>query len=673
MPDPRFKKDTHCSLPRVLRLSHRVKKRSSCALALSLWGVHKAFLAKEQHHCTNDKPVNMMNNNSIYKGVVLLVLLIVVSAAQEQAPQEEQVLAASSSEQQRPEFPALNDRPGIVATFGNNNYQQQQQQQEIVELENDNDLSSSSFLRPRLLNDQQQDEDALNLWPFSPSNNPKPKDDSSCAGQSDCESCVAHSSWCHWCEKQNECHSKGSFYGCFSGVTTCSSRNKTVDPDDQHGCAAHATCADCNTASHFCHWCAHDNSCHVIGSVYGCATGVDCYSNDRCQRKTPQHLPPRQWFAWRPNVAQLHALPVAIVLGTAALIACCATVCFCICCGVKGAYDDLLPDDDDHAAAAEPLLAGNENDAENNAMAPQTETSLPEQEEEVAEAQSGATEESFVSAAEEGEATAENHPNPDDDDDDDQAAEDPLPNEEDNVFVEETDPLLTDPVRRRSIRPRRPRHMQRLYNACTACYAVTIFAMCTMVFCSIYFYPQMPVYNICNDDVAWKSIIDSMKSMHTEAYFEILGSLKNPNHISVALDQGTGYFHHNGKFAGTFTIPPFTAEAMSITDFLLVAHLSPGTWDAVQIAKEYAEGHLILHVNTTVVVRVPSLADFTYQGSMDNITVYVNEIVDRSLCACPTWDDSKNHSHKQQGAFWLDPSSQQGDNLSLELPFLPDN
>ena len=651
-----------------------VKKKE--VLSLSRCRCGSPCLAKEQHHCTNDTPLTMMNNSSIYKGV-LLVLLIVVSAAQEQASQEEQVLAASSSEQQRPEFAALHDLPGIVTTSGNNNYPQQQQQ-EIIEIENDNDLSSSSFLRPRLLNEQQQqqqqhqDADALNLWPFSPSNNPKPKDDSSCAGQTNCESCVAHSSWCHWCEKQNECHSKGSFYGCFSGVTTCSSsnnnNNKTVDPDDQHGCAAHATCADCDTASHFCHWCAHDNACHAIGSVYGCATGVDCYSNDRCQRKTPQHLPPRQWFAWRPNVAQLHALPVAIVLAAAALIACCATVCFCICCGVKGAYDDLLPDD--AAAAAEPLLAGNDSNAENNEMAPQTETDLPEQEEEVAEAETGATEESFVSAAEEGEATAENHPNPDDDD---QAAEDPLPNEENNEVGEETNLLETDPVRRRSIRPRRPRHMERLYNACTACYVVTIFAMCTMVFCSIYFYPQMPVYNICNDDVAWKSIIDSMKSMHTEAYFEILGSLKNPNHISVALDKGTGYFHHNGKFAGTFTIPPFTAEAMSITDFLLVAHLSPGTWDAVQIAKEYAEGHLILHVNTTVVVRVPSLADFTYQGSMDNITVYVNEVLDRSLCACPTWDDSKNHSHKQHGAFWLDPSSQQGDNLSLELPFLPDN
>ena len=194
--------------------------------------------------------------------------------------------------------------------------------------------------------------------------------------------------------------------------------------------------------------------------------------------------------------------------------------------------------------------------------------------------------------------------------------------------------------------------------------------MCTIVFVSIRYFPQIPVYNICNDDVAWKSIIDSMKKMHTRADFEILASLSNPNHIDVALDKGTGYFHHKGKFAGSFTIPPFTAKAMSITDMLIIASLTPETWDAFQIAKEYEMGNLILHVNTTVIIRIPALFDFTYEGSMGDIEVHVNEINDRHLCACPSWDEAKNHS------FLLleDEEAEAGsdDSLSLSLPVLQD-
>mmetsp|Transcript_10627 Transcript_10627/g.21737 ORF Transcript_10627/g.21737 Transcript_10627/m.21737 type:complete len:590 (+) Transcript_10627:1374-3143(+) len=494
-----------------------------------------------------------------------------------------------------------------------------------------------SSLRPRLGQDISQ----VGIWPFSSSSaQEKNLTSDACAGQTDCTSCYAKSSWCHWCENQNACHSKGSVYGCFSG-SECK-KNHTVDPDDQHGCAAHQTCSECSTASRFCHWCAHDQACHNIGSVYGCAVGVDCFSNDMCKRKAPQKI--KQHF----SVDQLNALPIAIVMAVAVLCCCCTSICFCICSGVKGAYDDLADLSANHEGdATEPLLLENhiENDYDPIVIVP----SPAGEENEDEQRREMATEESFVSAVEEGEAIGEDGPTADEEVDNGDTYPNDQPLDEDNVAVE-TAPLLMDEsttsVRnvRRSIRPRRPRHMQRLCNGCRACYMVTILLMCTMVFCSIWFYPKIPVYNICNDNVAWKSIIESMESLHTKADIEILGSIVNPNHVSAILVNGTGTFSYKNKFVGTFTIPPFTAEAMAITDFVLIAHLTPGAWDGIAIAKDFSLGKLVLTANASAVVRIPALADLTVQGGRDKIMVYVNEIQDRSLCACPSWDEAKNHT-----------------------------
>ena len=115
-------------------------------------------------------------------------------------------------------------------------------------------------------------------------------------------------------------------------------------------------------------------------------------------------------------MAELHALPVAIVLGIAVLIGCCATVCFCVCSGVKGAYDDLAVLSSS-PEAAEPLLAGTDENDEYDHL----ETIPPETDEihqETAEETGGteavvAREESVVSAVQEGEETGENQPTPD--------------------------------------------------------------------------------------------------------------------------------------------------------------------------------------------------------------------------------------------------------------------
>lgn len=144
-------------------------------------------------------------------------------------------------------------------------------------------------------------------------------------------------------------------------------------------------------------------------------------------------------------------------------------------------------------------------------------------------------------------------------------------------------------------------------------------------------------------------LFDFLFSLHTEADIEILGSISNPNHISAALVNGTGTFSYKGKFVGTFTIPPFTAQAMSITDFILIAHLTPGAWDGIAIAKDFSLGKLVLSVNASAVLRIPTLADMTFEGGRDDIIVYVNEIQDRSLCACPSWDEARNHTDVAPG------------------------
>jgi len=45
---------------------------------------------------------------------------------------------------------------------------------------------------------------------------------------------------------------------------------------------AHKDCEECTSSPWDCHWCAHDNACHIFGSMYGCVSGVNCYSDNRC-------------------------------------------------------------------------------------------------------------------------------------------------------------------------------------------------------------------------------------------------------------------------------------------------------------------------------------------------------------------------------------------------------
>ena len=62
------------------------------------------------------------------------------------------------------------------------------------------------------------------------------------------------------------------------------------------------------------------------------------------------------------------------------------------------------------------------------------------------------------------------------------------------------------------------------------------------------------------------------------------------------------------------------------------------------MAEAYYQGKLVLVAKFKAKLLVPALLDLTYNLDIKDITVYVNELGDRSLCHCPSWDDGKNQS-----------------------------
>ena len=110
----------------------------------------------------------------------------------------------------------------------------------------------------------------------------------------------------------------------------------------------------------------------------------------------------------------------------------------------------------------------------------------------------------------------------------------------------------------------------------------------------------------------------------------------------MALDKATGSFRFDGNPVGTFEIPPVTLASMATTDLMLISHVTPDRYQALQLAEAYYMGKLLLDADVTALLRIPFLGNYVKQVSVDHIPVNVTEISDRSLCACPSWDDANN-------------------------------
>lgn len=484
---------------------------------------------------------------------------------------------------------------------------------------------------------------------------------SSCASHADCQSCYESSSFCHWCAFDEACHAKGSMYGCSYGVSCEAPPKPPKNDTDPQGCYRHTSCSDCALASRFCHWCAHDNACHVIGSVYGCVSGVDCYSNDRCQRDKPEPIPIQDHFR------KLNVLYLVILIVVLLSVMCLVTCCCGIVTAIKAAYEDIA--DAAHGGGRGP----------NHLFVMDPDNSdeiLQQQQQQQPLLRNGATEDPPVTSStssamnqledgvtaeevtDEGPTTTTATAAPTN-----TTEEAPLvPSRSHDEHVRHYHDYLRfmtgsqtsvspDDEAHFSItehhapyRPRRHRAIRRIYHLCVCLYVATLLVTTVLLGGVVWMYPKVPQYNVCNDAVAWKSIMDSITNLQPTADFEILASVANPNHFDVALDSGKGSFTHNGVFVGTFDIPPQTFAGASITDVLLVAHISPEKWEALSLATDYYRGKLVIEVKAVSTLRVPMFWDWSYTVELNDVSIHVNDQSDRHLCACPTWDDGKNKS-----------------------------
>jgi hypothetical protein len=214
------------------------------------------------------------------------------------------------------------------------------------------------------------------------------------------------------------------------------------------------------------------------------------------------------------------------------------------------------------------------------------------------------------------------------------------------ISAQETRPLLHPTFNGGSIAGtiEEPQHMKRLYRFCSIIYYISVVLVVALTGLTILYFPKRPVYNVCNDAVAWKTIMTDIAAFKLDASFEILISLSNPNHVHAALDRGKGAFSFEGKQIGTFEIPPVTADAMAINDLMLITHVSPDRQQALQLAEAYYMGKLVLEAEFEGTIRIPAFFDYTLEVSVKHIEVNVNALSDRSLCYCPSWDDGKNHT-----------------------------
>jgi hypothetical protein len=464
----------------------------------------------------------------------------------------------------------------------------------------------------------------------------------SCYDITDCNECT-FTSHCHWCQHDQRCHVIGSPYGCVTATGCGEPEPKPTPPDS---CAQYPNCVACGN-THTCHWCAHDESCHTIGSIYGCIRGVECYADDRCRRKKAEPLPPPQQ-----TFTNMGLFPMILVTVGSLVMFCGASICFCCFCGVKGAYQDLL-------------LFGRGGTSRRQTRSQENHTTDDVQEEENTNESTSPVavfiesdrerveqEPDPANAAETGKIDPEPFPEETKTDGGDNATDQFHPALEMEIEVEyrersqrqgEQIPLLprqpqsTDETEIITEEPQ-SLHMGRMHRMCSCLYFLFVIALGGLTFVTIRFYPKIPEYSVCNDSVAWTRLFESLATLKTEVDFEILMSFENANHLGVSLDQGHGIFKYSGEQIGHYRIPPVDAPAMSIIDVLIIATLTPTTWEAMEISKDYYEGTLVLGIDVDLEVRTPWLFNMSTPVSVRDRPVEINRNQERHLCACKTWD-----------------------------------
>eukprot|EP01083_Nonionella_stella_P279254 950019_1 len=516
---------------------------------------------------------------------------------------------------------------------------------------------------------QKEDEDEIVIddlqWPWH--RDKKNKTDHSCSGHGNCTTCTAASNTCHWCNKDNQCHAKGSWYGCAVGNScTSPSHNDTVDTS----CKSHLDCTSCSISSKVCHWCAFDEQCHAVGSVYGCGHGVNCYSNDRCRRTEPEQIE-------EATFADIGIVPISIIVLAAMGVLCCSTVLYAGANALKGAFSEMAeiraPPSEAFATHGFQTLTidtigegleGGEEDEFNENNISRNSNGDNDDNDNLSEAEN-------IESRDNNNETCESNLVARDEDEDESGGDSTgngsearngleMSNSEDNERQElttsrenqmtEKAALVTahpDPSRLTSRMMRTDAgtggsHWNCLLRSCKAWYFFTVVISLFLATSSIIFFPKVPDYNVCSDQFAWQSIISGLTSLKVEASFEILVSVENRNRLDIALEGVSGDFSYDGEQVGTFTVKRTLVQATSITDAVVTCTVTPTRWEALGLISDYYKGKLVLMANVSGIVRIRGIG-ITLPVKISDVLIPVNDQAskDRHLCACPEWKDVK--------------------------------
>jgi len=228
---------------------------------------------------------------------------------------------------------------------------------------------------------------------------------------------------------------------------------------------------------------------------------------------------------------------------------------------------------------------------------------------------------------------------------DDSSAPDRLPQSDSLLMRSEAAAASIAQLSRVSLSPNnhratpKPSSIKRMYCGCQLCYLVTLLTTIFFFIVGMSYAPRHPQYNVCTNELAWKSIVEGMASLKMSASFDLLISVYNPNRFEVDLSDGHGQFHHDGEYVGSFDIPEGKVSEKAISDIVVKVTFTPDKWSALSLTSEYYQGKLKFLIGGHARVKIPGLGNYQFDAKFDDIHVNVNDpsLDDTHLCACPGW------------------------------------
>jgi len=215
-------------------------------------------------------------------------------------------------------------------------------------------------------------------------------------------------------------------------------------------------------------------------------------------------------------------------------------------------------------------------------------------------------------------------------------------------LLEQQDPQMT-PRPNRTFRATEEAKTQFLSSVCrwTAALIPLLLASVVIVV-SWQNYPRQPIYNVCNDEVAWKSIFASLQ---LNVDLEQLVSVANPTPIDVRVRELRGSLEHvradgTKVYIGSFELEQsenateVVVQAGHVSDILVMVHIQlGGVNELAALTTAYSKGSLMINVfNVSLQAYLPFLKyTLAYTIPGDVMTINANDQSDRHICACPQW------------------------------------